>query len=132
MTNNCKSCDEQEFSSCTCDHEPKFAKPGPKKKRTKKTEYIKIREIQRPEKLHCRRCKTETGTEAFRHTESRLIKLLCGGGIVGSKLPDTLTAYLCMECDVIMSKPLPKDATEQELKDHALEWFILIASTWLI
>ncbi len=36
MKNKCE-CDVQKFNTCTCDHEPKFAKPAKKKKRPKKT-----------------------------------------------------------------------------------------------
>ena len=73
-----------------------------------------------------------TGTECFRHSESRIIKFLDGGGIMGSRINDNLTAWLSDEADRKLSKSLPKNATEQEIEKHALEWAILIIKTHLL
>jgi hypothetical protein len=35
MDDNCKSCSETEFNTCTCNHELKFAKPGKTKKKSR-------------------------------------------------------------------------------------------------
>ncbi len=126
-----KTCDCTPFQSCPeCGVDLK--KPGLRLRKTIKTPRIKKREIEQPIEQHCRRCNLTTGTECFRHAESRIVKLLAGGGIMGAKIPDTLTAWLCMDCDAIMSTPTPVDAIEQEFRDHALEWLLLIAKTHLV
>ncbi len=49
-----------------------------------------------------------------------------GGGIMGGKLPDSETAWLCMSCDAKLSQPLLKDATQKQLREHAADWDRLI------
>ena len=85
-----------------------------------------------PEKRHCRRCDRITNTECFRHAESRIIKFLVGGGIMADKIPDTLTGWMCFDCDAELSASLPKDATKEQEEKHAYEWLIVIAKTHLI
>lgn len=130
MNKNC-NCSEEPFNSCVC-QEPKFKKPGPKKKKVKKTSRSKVREIEQPEDKHCRVCNVKTGTECYRHVESRLIKFVFGGGITGGKLPDKLTAWACSECDAKLSVPLDKNASMEELLNHAFNWYTAISKTWLI
>ena len=79
-----------------------------------------------PEHKYCRNCGQETGTEAWRHAESRLIKFEHGGSTMGGKLPDDQTAWLCMDCDSKLSQPLPKAASQKQLREHAREWRRLI------
>lgn len=126
---NCKCCDEQEFSKCTCEVEPAFPKPGLHKKKTIKTPYVKKREIEPPSEKHCRRCNKTTEKECYRHSESRIVKFLGTGGIMGDKIPPRMSAWLCSKCDLIMSKTPPKDSSYDVIKDHALEWLILIVKS---
>ncbi len=109
-------------------------KPGKKKKKTKKTPYVKAREIEPPDDTYCRSCGLpDDGTCCYRHAESRIIKFeFNGGGSVGSKISDRLTGWICQKCDDILSKPLPKNASEEELKDHAIDWFKVIIKSHLI
>ena len=93
-------------------------KPGKKKKKSHK--------IKPPVEKHCRKCGVETGTECWRHAESRIIKFESGGGIMGGKIPDDQTSWLCMSCDSELSQPLPRNATQKQLKAHAAEWYRLI------
>jgi len=90
-------------------------KPGPHKK-------PKRPRIKPPAEKHCRRCNRTTGTEAWRHAESRLIKFEHGGGIMGGKLPDDQTSWLCLDCDMELSQPLPKDASQKDLEYHKKQW----------
>jgi|GEM_PF-1500614 len=131
MTKKCE-CDEQSFNNCTCDYKPKFGKPGFKVRETKKTKISKKRTIEKPEKMNCVRCGRITETESHRHSESRIIKFLDGGGIMAGKIPDKLSAWLCDSCDAVLSKTPPKNSSEHVLNKHALDWFIAIAKTWLI
>ena len=96
----------------------KFKKPGPKKKK-------KVRQ-KPPEERYCRRCGVNYGNCCYRHAESRIIKFESGGGIMGNKIPDSKTGWLCDRCDRIMSKPLDKNASQKQLQAHADEWNRLI------
>ncbi len=123
-----KKCDCEVFQSCP-DCRPKFPKPGKPKKKTKKTELVKTREIQKPDKMNCVKCNRISDTECHRHAESKIIKFLSGGGITGGKIPDTLTAWLCENCNAIISEPIPKTANEYEIIKHALDWALAILKT---
>lgn len=79
-----------------------------------------------PKEKHCRKLGYETFTERWCHAESRIIKFSVGGGIMGSKIPDDLTAWLSVGADAELSQPLPKDATQKQLEKHAKEWRRLI------
>lgn len=86
-----------------------------------------------PVDKHCRRCGRTTKTECYRHCENRIIKFeLGGGGIMGGKIDDRLTAWICQKCDSELSAPLPKDCSEEFLLFHAVEWFKAIFKTWLL
>jgi hypothetical protein len=94
-------------------------KPGrPKKKKRKMPKP--------PPEKHCRSCNSLTGRERWCHSESRIHKMECGGGIMGDRISHDKTAWLCMDCDQSLSQPLPKNATEEELQAHADEWWRLI------
>lgn len=41
---------------------------------------------------------------------------------MGGKIPDDQTAWLSKYADDILSQPLPKDASQEELEKHAEEW----------
>jgi len=101
----------------------KYPKIGTKPKKTRKP--IPAGDV-------CVKCGTKDGTICARHSESRVIKFLDGGGIMGGKINDNLTAFLCMECDCELSAPLPKDASQEAINLHALEWAILIIKTHLL
>lgn len=108
-------------------------KPGPKKKSAKiKNKAPRLHDINPPKEKHCRCCGLETGTECYRHAESRLIKFLCGGGIMGGKIPDSMTGWMCALCDHKLSDPLPKDTPEIEVLRHAWEWSMVIFKTHLL
>lgn len=102
----------------------KFKKPGLHEKQ-KRPKLIP------PNEKYCRHCFVETGTERFCHAESRLIKMKYGGGIMGSKILDDQTGWLCVECDIKLSKPLQKDASEEELQFHKRQWETAIELTWM-
>ena len=91
-----------------------------------------------PGEKHCRKCDIETGTECYRHVESRVIKFLDKGGIMGGKVNDNLTAWLCFECDQKLSSPVIKKETpsindiDNLVRDHALAWALAIIKTHLI
>ena len=110
----------------------KIEKPGKKPKGKIKNKPVRLHDMNLPDRMHCRKCGRETGTESLRHAESRIIKFLDGGGCVGSKINDNLTSLLCIDCDRIMSTPLPKNCTDLESKEFALEWSLLIIKTHLI
>jgi len=83
----------------------KFQKPGKPKKKHKK---IKV-----PREKHCRKCYIRTFKERWCHSESLILK--GGTGIMGGKISHDKTAWLCFDCDLIMSKPL-ENATQKQLK----------------
>lgn len=117
----------------TCGECMKHEKPGPKKKTSKiKNKGPRLHDLKPPDKKHCRGCGQETGTEAFRHAESRLVKFMSGGGITGGKINDRLTGWLCMDCDAIYSEQLEKNASYNDLLVHAYNWMTVIIKTWLI
>ena len=94
-------------------------KPGkPKKKKQKMPPP--------PKEKHCRLLGYKTGTERWCHAESRIIKMADGGGITGSRIDHKKTAWLSMEADLHMSKPLPKNASQYKLEQHKDEWNRLI------
>jgi len=96
-----------------------FSKPGkPRKKKTKGPLP--------PKEKHCRYLGYVTGTERWCHAESRIIKFQSGGGIMGAKIPNNKTAWLSDKMDQVLSKPLPKNATQFQLKEHAKIWNKLI------
>lgn len=101
------------------DYNPAFPKPGKSKKKKQKMPLP-------PKEKHCRKFGYETGTERWCHAESRIIKMSDGGGIMGGRIDHKYTAWLSFEADQILSQPLPKNATEEELKQHADEWNNLI------
>ena len=92
-----------------------YPKPG----KAKKSHRPKLKP---PKERYCRRCFRTTGTEAWRHSESRIIKFESGGGIMGGKIPDDQSAFLCMDCDSYLSKPMWKSASPEELELHAEAW----------
>ncbi len=62
----------------------KLEKPGPKIKRSKKVSRLFLKTIiERPEEPECKNCRIDTGTENYHHVESKRIKMLFGGGIMG-------------------------------------------------
>lgn len=90
-------------------------KPGKKVKKKRK-------KIKPPKEKYCRYLGYVTGTERWCHAESRIIKFMHGGGIMGSKIPDHETAWLSSYADGWLSEPLPKDATQKDLEIHSRLW----------
>lgn len=115
------------------DNEPfqAFPKPGQRKKKRNTQKEIG-RKLEPPKKLHCRHLGYVTGTECWRHAESRIIKMLDGGGIAGGRINDMLTAWLSDEADKKFSETPPKDAPDYEIQKHALDWALLIIKSHLI
>jgi len=111
-------------------------KPGAKPKTAKiKNSTKRVHDLTPPKEKHCRHCDTETGTEAMRHSESRVIKFLDKGGIMGAKINDNLTAWLCFACDQKLSAPVMEEDPElidRALRDHALAWSLAIIRTHLL
>ena len=115
----------------------KFEKPGPSVKDKPKAKRILIHSIEKPKELHCRRCNMTTGTECFRHYEgSRRSEFGKGTGL---KCNNRMTAWLCVECDIVMSKKQARygafplgTATELRIKIRDEEWLYLIVKTWLL
>lgn len=98
-------------------------KPGKAKKKKRPP-------IKPPQDRYCRRCFRTTETEAWRHAESRIIKFESnGGGVMGGKIPDDQTAWLCHDCDHDLSKPMWKNASPEELELHAGAWRGVIESS---
>lgn len=98
---------------------PKHPKPGkPKKKKQKMPKP--------PAERYCRKLGYVTGSERWCHAEARLIKFLDGGGIMGGRIDHKYTAWLSFEADQELSQPLSKNATKDELENHAYEWERLI------
>lgn len=95
-----------------------FPKPGKNKKKKVKQKP--------PVEKHCRKLGYFTGTERWCHAEARIIKFEHGGGIMGSRLPHSETAWLSSEVDAVLSQPLHLDASQEELEAHAAEWRRLI------
>lgn len=124
----------------------KKEKPGNKKVATKIKNKSKVRlhDIKKPEKKHCRRCNIETGTERFAHYEGYR-KPEFGKGI-GIKCNDNMTAWLCQRCtDTMDKKPNMDHAKNFNMTDerkseilnllvyiHSEEWLYLIVKTWLM
>ena len=75
---------------------------------------------------YCRSCGQNTDTERWCHAESRIIKFESGGSVMGGKIPDSETSWLCVKCDSELSQPLPKNASQKELIEHARQWRRLI------
>jgi hypothetical protein len=101
----------------------KVDKPGVKVKsveKVKRLKFSKTVEIEPPKERYCRRCERETGTECYRHDESRR-KSKFGKGY-GKKVKHRRSAWLCNDCDAVMSPDLPKTATENEQLRRDLEW----------
>ncbi len=127
---NLESVNGSDFSF---ENKRKIEKPGKKTKTAKISNSTpRLHDIKLPKEKHCRNCGQETGTECMRHSESRVIKFLDGGGIIGGKINDNLSAWLCMQCDGEMSYPLPKNASEQRINNHALKWALAIIRTHLL
>jgi hypothetical protein len=120
-----KNCNCEPFQTCLC-------KPGPKPPKKRNNQKKIGRGLEPPEKKHCRRCGILTGTEAYRHAENRLIKYFEGGGIMGSRINDNLSAFLCHDCDREMSEPIPKSAAMSEVYEHGFYWLKYIVLTHLI
>jgi len=102
----------------------KFEKPGVKKKQSNR--------IGAPKSPECAYCGLESETCCYRHSESRIIKFLDGGGIMGGKINNRLTGLLCFDCDAILSEPLTRTATIEQEESHALKWAMAIIRTWLL
>lgn len=124
---NC-NCTEPFHSCPSCRID--LSKPGEKKKKKPKAKRILIHIIEKPEKLHCRRCNQTTGGEAFRHLET-FRKHEFGKG-TGQKCNDKLTAWLCTLCDIEMSNNRPHSAEHVRVWQHAEEWLYLVIKTWLV
>ena len=123
-------CGCEPFQSCHC-CSTSFPKPGVKKKK-KNTQKEVGRKLTIPNDQRCRFLGYQTGTECYRHAESSIIKYLDGGGVMGSRINDNLTAWLSDTADKLLSKPVPKDASDAEHEKHALAWAILIIKTHLL
>ena len=55
-----------------------------------------------PKELHCRGCNHDPKGVVSRwcHSESRLIKMKNGGGIMGGRINHKYIAWLCFDCDI--------------------------------
>ncbi len=84
----------------------------------------------KPDDLSCKLCGIETGTECYRHAESTAIKMLSGGGVMGGKIDDHLTSWLCMDCDIKLSTKPDRDAPQEIHDQHEKDWWIGIKNTW--
>jgi len=45
---------------------------------------------------------------------------------MSGKISNENIAWICMDCDSVLSQPLPKSATQEQLEEHAREWRRLI------
>lgn len=128
------------------EYKPKHSKPGDKVKSSRIwNKKQRLHNIEKPEKLHCRRCNIETGTERFAHYEG-FRKHEFGKGI-GKKLDDNLSAFLCQKCtDIMDEKPVDitryysnqKNSQQSQIHKefleykHSEEWMYLILKTHLL
>ncbi len=103
MKKKCE-CDVQDFNTCTCDHEPKFAKPGLKKKKSKIwNQKSRTHDIKKPVDTYCRFCNhPDDGTCYFHHCEVPELKMKYGSG-TGRKIDDNLTVWAHHKCGTEMS-----------------------------
>lgn len=113
------------------EYTPKFAKAGPKKKKVLKTKRFLNHNIEPPENRACINCKILTETENYHHAESSRIKFLSGGGIVGGKIKDRLSAWLCnkKECGIKFDTKPNRESTQHEKDQHDLFSYDCIAKT---
>lgn len=127
-----KLCQCEPFQSCPLCPKSKIQKPGKKKQERPVTKSLYIHKIDKPKDLSCKNCDLETGTENYHHAESKRIKYLDGGGIMGGKINDRLTAWLCKDCGYEFDTR-PGDKAEQCLIDqHDLFSYDCIAKTHLV
>ena len=105
-------------------------KPGVKAKKAQMTSRTIRNIIEPPEGHYCRRCDDETGTESYRHLET-FRKYQIGKG-TGTKCHNRFTAWLCSDCDNIVSNMRQDKNNEVEVFKHAEEWNWLIMKTWLL
>lgn len=120
--NSIESCEE-------CMNEA-FPKPGKNPKKKLSTKRTLQHNIERPEDPFCRRCDDEIGNEKHRHLET-FRKYEIGKGL-STKSHDRFTAWLCDECDDIMSNQRPNKNHTMAVLRHAEEWNWLIMKTWLL
>jgi hypothetical protein len=108
-------------------------KPGAKPKKKPKTRQIKIHDIEKPKDLACKNCGVETETECYHHSESTRIKMLVGGGIMGDKINNHLTAWLCngLLCGIKFDIKPDKNSHPLLIAEHDLFTYDCIAKTWL-
>jgi len=109
----------------------KYPKPGDKPKGKIKSKSQRKRSLRIEDENNCTHCNETTGTERMCHSEATEIKMMSGGGIIGSTINDKLTARLCFDCDQLLStKPLKSDLKANLLHENV--WWRAIAKTWLI
>jgi len=120
-------------------HGPAHPKPGEKIKKVKKTSRKKIREIEKPDRFHCRFCgEPDDDTSYYHHCEDPDIKFLSGGGITSGKIPDQLTVWGHHLCGTEMSeKPSKRIEETQEaftmrFYEWKNKWKLALIKTWLV
>lgn len=128
-----KECDCEVFQSCDlCSNN--LSKVGPKKKKVKTTKRVKVRTIEPPTDRKCVNCKRTTETECYHHAESKVLKFLKGGGIMGSKIPDLLSAWLCdsISCGQKFDTVPSREDTETVKLEHDLFSCVQVIKTHLL
>jgi hypothetical protein len=112
----------------------KLEKPGPKKKKTKIHNRPRLHDIKPPiidDVCSAEGC-DESETLRWCHCEDDTIKFMDGGGIVGGKINDNLTALLCAKHDLEYSLK-PDRNSPQIWKDmHTLKWALAIIRSHLL
>jgi len=124
-------CDCEVFQSCeTCAVD--LSKPGAKKKKVIKTSRQPVRVLEPPKNKWCVCCKQTTRTECYHHAESKRVKTLFGGGVMGGKIPDRASAWLCNSetCGIRFDNPPDKDGPQQLIDSHDLFTSDNILLTW--
>ena len=114
----------------TAEYQPKHEKPGDKPRGQIKSKSTRKRAL-RIDGETCTHCDEISTTLRMCHAEATEIKMMSGGGIMGSTINDKLSARLCDKCDKLLSTKPMKTAYFLNIK-HELDWWRAIGKTWLL
>lgn len=109
-------------------------KPGKPVKKKLSTKRILSHNIEVPVNRNCVNCNGNPEKTCHHHAESTRIKMLSGGGIMGGKIGDKLTAWLCddKKCGVRFDTKPDRNAPKDVIDKHDLFAYDCICKTWLL
>ena len=109
------------------EYNPKFSKPGDRPRGQIKSKSQRKRALRIDDET-CTHCNETSDKLRMCHSEATEIKMLSGGGIMGSTIEDKYSARLCFDCDQLLSKkPLKSDIQANLL--HECQWWRAISKT---